>query len=300
MVSAQRHRGPDEFGLYRDPHVGLGHARLSIVDIASGQQPLTNEDNNYWVVFNGEIFNYIELHAELEAAGHRFKTRSDTEVIVHAFEQWGDEAFERFNGQWAIALWDRRRRILTLSRDRVGVRPLHYAEHDGRLYFASEVKGIFAGDGSIPRRFDPRGLEETLTFWTVVPPQGIFAGVSEVRPGHVRTIQLRTGAAAEVTERAYWTPNFAADPFSPLSQGASTLASFGGTLDDAVGAVRSALEQATALRMLRADVPVGSYLSGGLDSSLVASLALAAKGDRFHTFSLRFEDAEYDRDGISA
>ena len=177
MVGAQRHRGPDEFGLYRDPHVGLGHARLSIVDIASGQQPLANEDNNYWVVFtfNGEIFNYIELHAELEAAGHRFKTKSDTEVIVHAFEQWGEKSFERFNGQWAIALWDRRRQTLTLCRDRVGVRPLYFAEHDGHLYFASEVKGIFAANASIPRRFDPRGLDETLTFWTVVPPQGVFA-----------------------------------------------------------------------------------------------------------------------------
>jgi asparagine synthase (glutamine-hydrolysing) len=301
MVGAQRHRGPDEFGLYRDRHAGLGHARLSIIDIASGQQPMANEDDSLWVVFNGEIFNHVELHAELEASGHRFRTRSDTEVIVHAFEQWGDASFERFNGQWAIALWDRRRQVLTLSRDRVGVRPLHFTEHDDRLYFASEVKAIFAANPSIPRRFDPHGLDETFTFWTVVPPQGVFAGVSEVRPGHVRTIRLQSERAPEVSERPYWTPRFVAEPdlgaiISPVQADAG-LAPFTGSVEEAARCVRSALEQATSLRMLRADVPVGSYLSGGLDSSLVASLALAAKGAQFHTFSLRFDDAEYDETG---
>lgn len=302
MVGAQRHRGPDEFGLYRDNHVGLGHARLSIVDIATGQQPLSNEDGALWIVFNGEIFNYVELHAQLESAGHQFKTRSDTEVIVHAFEEWGHEAFARFNGQWAVALWDRRRRILTLSRDPVGVRPLHVAEHDGRLYFASEVKGIFAADPSIPRRFDPRGIHETLTFWSVVPPQGVFAGVSEVRPGHIRTIRLRPDGPPDVDEKPFWTPRFAVerDLGAPPPQRwpSHPLSTFAGSVADAEEAVREVLEQATALRMLRADVPVGSYLSGGLDSSLVAALALAAKGAQFRTFSLRFEDAEYDETGF--
>jgi asparagine synthase (glutamine-hydrolysing) len=300
MVNAQRHRGPDEFGLYRDRHAGLGHARLSIIDVATGQQPLANEDDSLWVVFNGEIFNHVELHAELVAMGHRFRTRSDTEVIVHAFEEWGDASFERFNGQWAIALWDRRRQVLTLSRDRVGVRPLHFAEHDDRLYFASEVKGVFAADASIPRRLDPHGLDETFTFWTIVPPQGVFAGVSEVRPGHVRTIRLQADREPEISERPFWTPRFAPDLSLGTAQSKSddVLAPFDGSIEQATQCVRSALEQATSLRMLRADVPVGSYLSGGLDSSLVASLALAAKGTQFHTFSLRFDDAEYDETGF--
>ena len=301
MVGAQRHRGPDEFGLYRDQHAGLGHARLSIIDIATGQQPLANEDDSLWVVFNGEIFNHVELHAELKASGHRFRTQSDTEVIVHAFEQWGEGSFERFNGQWAIALWDRRRQVLTLCRDRVGVRPLYFAEHDDHLYFASEVKAIFAADASIPRRLDPRGLDETFTFWTAVPPQGVFAGISEVRPGHIRTIRLQPDRAPEMCERPFWTPRFAAESdFGALAsqeQSDGVLPLFGGSIEEAAECVRSALERATRLRMLRADVPVGSYLSGGLDSSLVASLALAATGAQFHTFSLRFHDAEYDETG---
>jgi asparagine synthase (glutamine-hydrolysing) len=286
MAGAIRHRGPDEFGLYRDARAGLAHARLSIIDLSTGQQPLSNENDDLWIVFNGEIFNYLELRAELEATGHKFRTRSDTEVIVHAFEAWGDEAFERFNGQWAVALWDSRRGQLTLARDRLGVRPLYLTEHSGRLYFASEVKAIFAADSSIPRRFNPAGLDETFTFWTVVPPQGVFAGVTELRPGHVRTY-----GASGMTEHPYWTPRY---PEEGKEDGDASAGGFRGSLDDAVLAVRQALDQATELRMLRADVPVGSYLSGGLDSSLVAALALRAKGQNFRTFSLRFEDAEYD------
>lgn len=298
MVGAIRHRGPDEFGLYRDPWAGLGHARLSIIDLATGQQPLANEADDLWIVFNGEIFNYLELRAELESLGHRFRTRSDTEVIVHAFEAWGDDAFERFNGQWAVALWDRRRRILTLSRDRMGVRPLYLAEHAGRLLFASEVKALFAADPSLPRALDPRGLDETFTFWTIVPPQGVFAGVTEVRPGHVRHVALPGPERdrLEVSEKAYWEPSYPSEGHGPGPEGRD-LSMFGGDMEDSAAQVRARLEEATSLRMLRADVAVGCYLSGGLDSSLVAALALAAKGQRFCTFSLRFEDAEYDESG---
>jgi asparagine synthase (glutamine-hydrolysing) len=276
MAGALHHRGPDEFGVYRDRHAGLAHARLSIIDLATGQQPMGNEDETLWIAFNGEIFNYLELREELLGLGHRFRTHSDTEVIVHAFEQWGDAAFDRFNGQFAIALWDATARRLTLARDRLGVRPLHFATHAGRLYFASEVKAIFAADASLPRAFDPVGLDETFTFWTVVAPRTAFAGVSELPPGHVRTIE----ADGRTREHAFWTPSYAP--------------TFAGSLDDAVVAVRAALDKATGLRVLRADVPVGSYLSGGLDSSLVAALGVAAKGDRLRTFSLRFDDAEYD------
>jgi len=279
MAGALSHRGPDEFGLYRDPHAGLAHARLSIIDLSTGQQPLTNETGSIWIAFNGEIFNYLELRADLERAGHRFKTRSDTEVIVHAYEEWGVEAFRKFNGQWALALWDSAQRELVLARDPFGVRPLYLAHHGGRLFFASEIKAIFAADASIPRRIDPRGIDQIFTFWTTIAPQTVFDGVEEMEPGTTRVY-----GAGGVRRARCWEPSF------PGSEAAH----FDGTVEDAAEAVRAALENATSLRMLRADVPVGSYLSGGLDSSLVAALGLRAKGSRFSTFSLRFEDAEYD------
>ncbi|MET0595468.1 MAG: asparagine synthase (glutamine-hydrolyzing) [Polyangiaceae bacterium] len=279
MAGSLHHRGPDEFGVYRQGPVGLAHARLSIVDLATGQQPLSNEDGTSWIVFNGEVFNYVELREELGKLGHRFRTHSDTEVIVHAYEEWGDDAFRRFNGQFAIALWNEKKKTLALARDPLGICPLFLMDHGGALYFASEVKAIFAADPTLPRAFDPIGIAQVFTFWTAVPPQSVFAGVEELRPGHVRTYSPNG-----VQERAYWQPRYPE----------GTRDAFAGTIDDAVAEVRSALARATSLRMLRADVPVGSYLSGGLDSSIVAALGLSAKGAGFATFSLRFEDAEYD------
>jgi asparagine synthase (glutamine-hydrolysing) len=279
MVSALRHRGPDEFGLYRDARAGLGHARLSILDLATGQQPLSNEDGTLWVTFNGEIFNYLELRAELVLLGHRFRTQSDTEVIVHAYEAWGARAFQRFNGQFSIALWNSRSRTLVLARDPLGIAPLYLCEHGGRLWFASEVKAIFAGNPAISRALDPVGLSETFTFWTVTPPQSIFQGVIELEPGHVRTV-----CPHGTTDRMFWAPHY---PVSPTD-------GFRGSLEEAVERVRAGIEKAVRLRTLRADVPVGSYLSGGLDSSFVAALGRRAKGGNFCTFSIRFEDAEYD------
>lgn len=279
MAGALYHRGPDEHGIYLDPHAGLSHARLSIIDLSSGQQPLSNEDGSLWVVYNGEIFNYIELRRELCALGHTFRTQSDTEVIVHAYEAWGDDAFARFNGQFALALWNRREKSLVLARDRFGVRPLHIYDDGDRVLFASEVKAIFAADPLIPRALDPLGLDETFTFWSVVAPRTVFQGIEELPPGHVRTVR-----ASGRTEHAFARIQF---PRSPEEQ-------FQGSLSDATQAVDNALREAVRLRMLRADVPVGSYLSGGLDSSLVAALGRDVKGERFSTFSLRFEDAEYD------
>lgn len=279
MAAALLHRGPDEFGIYRDDHVGLVHTRLSIIDLASGQQPLSNEDGTLWVVFNGEIFNFVELREELLALGHVFRTKSDTEVIVHAFESWGEDAFERFNGQFAIALWDSNRRRLILARDRFGVRPIHFAVHEGRLTFASEAKAIFAAEPSLPRTFDPVGLDQAFTFWAPIAPRTPFAAIHELPPGHLMVI-----ADGKTTERAFWQPRF------PRSRDEE----FQGTVDEAAEAVRAALDEATRLRVVRADVPVGSYLSGGLDSSLVASLAIGQRSGRLSTFSLRFEDAEYD------
>lgn len=279
MVAALRHRGPDEFGLYRDRRAGLGHARLSIIDLATGQQPLANETGSTWVVFNGEIYNYVELRAELIAHGHQFRTQSDTEVIVHAWEQWAEGAFVRFNGQFAVALWDAAAETLVLARDRLGVRPIYMCEHGGRIWFASEVKAIFAGDPSIPRRLDPLGLAETFTFWTTIAPQTSFAGVTELEPGHVRTI-----SHGRTEDRAFWEPQYPVDERT----------AFSGTLDEAAECVRARIEESVRLRVLRADVPVGSYLSGGLDSSVVAALGRRVKGQRFCTYAIRFEDAEYD------
>lgn len=279
MAAALRHRGPDETGAYREPRAALAHTRLSIIDLATGQQPLANEDETLWVAYNGEIFNYVELRAELEALGHRFRTRSDTEVIVHAWEAWGADCFGRFNGQWAVALWDERAGRLVLARDPFGVRPLYYAEHAGRLWFASEVKALFAGEPGLRRAIDPRGLAEVFTFWSTLAPRTIFEGVSELEPGHVRVIE-----DGRSTDRAAWRPAYPED----------RRGEFAGTFEEAVEAARDALERAARLRMLRADVPVGSYVSGGLDSALVAALALRATGGAFETFSLRFEDAEYD------
>ena len=281
MTAALSHRGPDESGVYRDDRAGLAHSRLSIIDLSTGQQPMADENDTTWIVFNGEIFNYVELREELLALGHRFRTQSDTEVILHAYRAWGEAAFERMNGQWAVAIWDSIAQRLTLSRDRVGICPLHICEYRGQLYFASEVKAIFAANADIPRNIDAVGLSQTFTFWTIVPPHGVFHGVTELEPGHVRIYE--NGA---VSDRAYWTPSY------PVLGDARSM--FQGSLEDAVSEVRRALENATSLRMLRADVPVGSYLSGGLDSSLVAALGRRFAGDRFQTFSLRFEDAEYD------
>ncbi|MCC6348183.1 MAG: asparagine synthase (glutamine-hydrolyzing) [Candidatus Eisenbacteria bacterium] len=279
MATALRHRGPDECGAYRERRAGLAHTRLSIIDLSTGQQPLANEDGTLWISFNGEIFNYVELRAELEALGHAFRTRSDTEVIVHAWEAWGERAFARFNGQWAIALWDEKAGRLVLSRDPLGVRPLYFAEHDGRLWFASEVKALFAGEPALTRAIDPLGLAEVFTFWSTVPPRTVFAGVRELEPGHVRCY-----VEGRVTDRAFWEPSY---PEAGSDD-------FAGDFEAAAGATREALEEATRLRMLRSDVPVGSYLSGGIDSSLVAALGLRSMGRNFQTFSLRFRDAEYD------
>lgn len=278
MAAVQQHRGPDEFGIYRDHMAGLAHARLSIVDIQQGQQPMQAGDSGSWIVFNGEIFNHVELRAELLACGHVFQTRSDTEVILHAWREWGVAAFARMNGQWALALWDAKLRSLLLCRDPMGICPLHLYEHGGYLYFASEVKALFVANADLPRAFDPVGLAQTFTFWSTVAPQSVYRGVTELEPGQARLYQLEAHGC-RVSEHTIAPP-----AWSP----------FRGSLEDATCAVQHALAEATRLRMLRADVPVGSYLSGGLDSAWVAALGLQHSGSGFQTFSLRFEDAEFD------
>ncbi|MFO0604858.1 MAG: asparagine synthase (glutamine-hydrolyzing) [Polyangiales bacterium] len=277
MVAALRHRGPDEFGVYLDDRAALGHARLSIVDLAAGQQPMATADGALTVAFNGEIFNHVELREELTAAGHAFRTRSDTEVILHAWRAWGEGCLDRFNGQWAFALWDNRSGELTLARDRLGVRPIHLHEGGGRVRFASEAKALFA-DPDVPRALDPAGLAETFTFWATRAPRTPFANVTELPPGSLR-VWGRDGSSRE---RRWWRPRFPTSRPAPRDEG------------EAVEALRDVLRAATRLRMMRADVPVGAYVSGGVDSAVAAAFAREAVGGALHTFSLRFEDAEFD------
>ena len=278
MAGAMIHRGPDEAGIYRDRALGLVHTRLSIIDLATGQQPMSDAAGDLWIVFNGEIFNYLELRAELEAAGHRFRTRSDTEVVIESFRAWGTDAFARFDGQFAIALWDAPRRELVLARDRLGVRPLHWTEHEGRLLFASEVRALAAATPDRTLDFDPLGLAQTFTFWSPVAPRTAFAGISEVEPGSAWII----GPAARRKVR-YWEPAFPG-PGEPVSE----------SLAGAVKEIGPRLERAVELRLLRADVQVGAYLSGGLDSSLVAAMASRIRGRPLTTFSVRFADPAFD------
>ncbi len=278
MAAALRHRGPDTSGLFRDTHAGLAHTRLAIVDPAGGQQPLGNAERTVWLVFNGEIFNHLELRGELEALGHTFRTRCDTEVVLQAYERWGPAAFERFDGQWAVALWDSRERRLVVSRDPLGIRPLYLCVHQGRLYLASEVKALFAADPTLRRELDPAGLDETFTFWSTVAPQTLFRGITELEPGHTRVYE-----AGRVRDHCYWRPRFPPE-----------VEPFQGSLAEAAEAVGQALRNAVRFQVTRADVPVGSYLSGGLDSSLVAAMGRQMVSGPFFTFSLRFADAEFD------
>jgi asparagine synthase (glutamine-hydrolysing) len=279
MIAMLRHRGPDGKGFFRDGPVGLAHARLSIIDLAGGAQPIHNEDKTVWVVFNGEIFNYVELRADLESKGHHFYTKTDTEVLVHLYEEYGDSFPAQLNGQFAIALWDTRLRRLVLVRDRAGILPLFYRVTDGRLHFASEVKGLLAGIGKSPR-LDPVALDQLMTFWAPLSPRSIFEGVHEVRPGEMLTVE--DGA---VGSARYWDWSFPANGmFREGSPG------------ELAEELRELLVDATRIR-LRSDVPVGAYLSGGLDSSALVSLIHHHSDARLRTFSIGFEDRGLDETG---
>ena len=275
MIRSLHHRGPDGYGFHESGPVGLAHARLSIIDLAGGWQPIHNEDRTVWTVFNGEIFNYIELRAELEALGHRFATNSDTETIVHAYEQFGLAFVEHLNGQFAIALWDETRQRLVLARDRVGIRPLFYCLDRNQLLFASEVKALAAGGATLT--LDPVGLGEAFTFWSAVDPQTPFRNVRSLPPGHLLVCENGRQSA-----QRYW-------QWTPRADRAIAQLSF----EEAAGEVRKRLVEAVRLQ-LRADVPVGAYLSGGLDSSGIVSLVRNYTRNRVRTFSVAFEEAEFD------
>jgi asparagine synthase (glutamine-hydrolysing) len=272
MAAAIAHRGPDGFGLAVDERVGLAHVRLSIIDIAGGAQPMATEDERLLVVFNGEIFNYVELRAQLIDRGHRFRTRSDTEVLLRAYEEWGDRMVERLNGDFAFVIHDRRSDRLLLARDRFGVRPLFYAQVDGDLYFGSEVKALLAS-GEVPAALDLEGLDEVFTFWAARAPRTVFRGVRALEPGHVAV-----WSAGELRTRAFY--DFAYDS-AP---------------DEPAGAIESLdrlMRDSVRIRM-RADVPVGGYLSGGLDSTITCALAAPMSPLDFRTFSVTFAEPRLD------
>ena len=276
MLTVIRHRGPDEFGLYLDAQVGLGSARLSIIDLATGNQPITNEDGSLWIVMNGEVFNYVELREGLARRGHRLITQSDTEAVLHLYEERGPACLDELNGQFAIAIWDRSRQELFLARDRVGICPLFFAPLPHGLVFASEIKAILL-DPRIAPALDPYGLNQAYTFWAPLAPRTCFQGIEELRPGH--WMRVRSG---ERTLRRYWRLEFPhAGDEEPIPE------------TQAAAQLHDLLADATQLR-LRADVPVGSYLSGGLDSTYVAGLVRQHKPEALTTFSIAFEDPAYD------
>lgn len=256
MIHTLHHRGPDGYGFHAADGIGLAHARLSIIDLATGDQPIHNEAGDVWTVFNGEIFNYIELREALVAQGHVFYTQSDTEVIVHLYDRYGDDFVDHLNGQFAIALWDARRRRLVLARDRAGIRPLFHTHARGRVWFASEIKTLLA---VLPERatLDPRGLAEALTYWAPADPDTAFSGVHSLPPGH----RLAIEADGTETLTQYWDWRFPARGAAPAFT----------SVEDATAELRALLVDAVRLQ-LRADVPVGAYLSGGLDSSGIVAM----------------------------
>ncbi len=277
MIRTLHHRGPDGYGFFHNEKVGLAHARLSIIDLEGGWQPIYNEDKTIAIVFNGEIFNYPELRRELTNRGHRFSTQSDTEVIVHLYEEKGKNCLDELNGQFALAIYDKQEKSLFLARDRLGIRPLFYTIHGGRLFFGSEVKAIFAADPGIPRSINTEVLREIFTFWSPAGNETIFQGVRQLGPG----CRMVVNADGEMTEEEYWDIPFHPDYIS--DKGEKQLA----------GELRELLIDAVRLR-LRADVPVGAYLSGGLDSSAITSLIRNYTSNDLKTFSVTFTDQVYD------
>jgi len=275
MIGAIRHRGPDAQNVYANSGVGLANARLSIVDIAGGGQPMSNADGSLWITFNGEIFNHVELREELLKKGDRFATRSDTEVILHLYRDLGEDCVHRLNGQWAFAIWDARRRKLFLSRDRVGIQPLFYTVADQNFIFGSEIKAIFACP-EVSRELDLRALDQFFTFWVSLPPRTIFHNISQIPPGHSLTVE-----DGRVRLRQYWQPDY------------SAIEAANDSTAHKAEELLELMQDATRIR-LRADIPVGAYLSGGIDSSFITALARPIVDSKLRTFSVAFEDAELD------
>lgn len=274
MVATLDHRGPDAHGIEIRGPAGLGHTRLSIIDLAGGVQPMSSEDGQLTVTFNGEIFNYIELRRELIALGRSFASNSDTEVLLQAYAQWGEDCVNHFNGQWAFAIWDARRQKLFVSRDRFGKRPVFYTVVGKTLLFASEVKALLTHP-AVTKAIDPVGLDQLFTFWSTLPPRTIFRGISQLPAAHSLIVEN-----GELKVSQFWDIDF-----SNRFEGRSARELEEQLLELLTDSVRV---------RLRSDVPVGAYLSGGLDSSITAALAKELNRERLCTFSVEFENPEFD------
>jgi len=268
------YRGPDEAGLHCDAHAALAHRRLSIVDLSTGQQPLANEDGSIWVVFNGEIYNHAEIRKELEAHGHSYRTRSDTETIVHAYEQWGEECVHRFRGMFAFAIWDGPKRRLLLVRDRLGIKPLYWTRTHDALLFGSEIKAILAS-GLIEPQANEAVLPEVLSTRYTSGEETLFRGIHKLLPGHLLVFE-----GGDVKTRQYWDlPSRAASSSQPPAP-------------DPLSRFRELLEESVRLRLM-SDVPLGMFLSGGIDSSAIAAIMARMIDRPLQTFSVAFKDRAF-------
>src|SRR5437660_2986592 len=280
MCGSMVHRGPDDEGSIHLDGVTLGMRRLSIIDIEGGHQPMSNEDSTVWVIQNGEIYNHRQLREQLLAAGHRFATKSDTEVLVHGYEEWGERMIERLNGMFAFALLDRRKASLLLARDRMGIKPLHYAIDGERFVFASELKALLQ-DSALRKGIDPVALDEYLEYEFVPSPRSIVRGVNKLRPGHTLSWSL---ADRRPAVRRYWAPELNLER-----------AGGPGNLDEECGRLRDALREAVRKELI-SDVPVGVFLSGGIDSSAVTAMMTQLGGD-VKSFSVGFAEPSFDESG---
>lgn len=275
MNETQFHRGPDESGLHLEPGLGFGHRRLSIIDLSSGQQPLFNEDGTVVVTYNGEIYNFVELSEELKRLGHQFRTHCDTEVIVHAWEEWGESCVERFRGMFAFAIWDRNRETLFLARDRLGIKPLYYAQlPDGRLVFGSELKSLTVNE-RLPRNIDPTAVEDYFAFGYVPEPKTIYQGVYKLSPGFRLTIRR---GQKDLRPEQYWDVSFKLH--GDLTQRSAS------------EALISRFKEAVHIRMM-SEVPLGAFLSGGVDSSGVVAMMADSSTEPVNTCSISFGDPTF-------
>jgi asparagine synthase (glutamine-hydrolysing) len=277
MLSCIWYRGPDESGIYLNKQIVLGSVRLSIIDIHSGKQPMSSEDGKYWIVFNGEIYNYIELKAELIQLGYKFISESDTEVLLHAFIHYGQECLNKLTGQFVFAIWNNESEELFIARDRMGIRPFFYTWVEDKLIFGSEIKAIFEYS-SIKAEIDPLSISQIFTFWTTITPRTYFQGIYELPPGHYLKVTYK-----HTVIQPYWELKF---PIGSEGQ-------FKGSLREAAEELEKLLTDAVRLR-LRADVPVAAYLSGGIDSSATTALIKKVEPTTLQTFSIGFEDSEFD------
>ena len=276
MLSLINHRGPDESGVYLGKNLGIGSVRLSIIDLSSGQQPMSDDSGRYWIVYNGEIFNYLELKSKLEAKGIRFKTSCDTEVVIQMYAMYGSECVSQFNGQFAFCIWDKNKQELFLARDRVGIRPLFYWSQNGSFAFCSEIKGLFTLD-RIERSLDKESLSQIFTFWTTLTPKTPFKNINDLQPGHFMKVN-----SSGIQIHKYWSMNFSSGKEVQHKNFSQTIEELDELLHDAV-----------KIR-LRADVPVGAYLSGGLDSSVTTAYIKDIDPNILNTFSIGFTDKTYD------